>query len=113
MTRYVVLYHAPLGVAQRFAQATPEQAALGLQEWVDWSTRLGPALIEPGRPLGHARSMTSTGVDDGRDDIIGMSILEAASMDEALGMVEGHHHLRWADGCSITVLEEMGVPELA
>ncbi|MET4782923.1 hypothetical protein ABIB56_002936 [Glaciihabitans sp. UYNi722] len=42
-----------------------------------------------------------------------MSILEADSMDDALRMVEGHHHLRWADGCSITVLEEMGVPELA
>jgi hypothetical protein len=113
MSRFIVLYHAPLDVAQRFAQATPQEAALGLQDWIDWATRLGPALVDPGQPLGNAKSVTSAGVVAGRDDIIGMSILEATSMDDALSMVEGHHHLRWANECTNTVLEEMGVPELA
>jgi hypothetical protein len=113
MSRYIVLYHAPLDVAQRFARATPEEAALGLQAWIDWSTKLGPALVDPGRPLGSSRRVTQSGAVDGREDIIGMSILEASSMEEALTMVENHHHLRWADECSITVLEEMGIPELA
>jgi hypothetical protein len=113
MSRYIVLYHAPLDVAQRFARATPEEAALGLKDWIDWSEKLGSALVDPGRPLGVSRRITQSGVTDGREDIIGMSVLEAESMDEALSMVENHHHLRWADECSITVLEEMGIPELA
>jgi hypothetical protein len=28
-------------------------------------------------------------------------------------MVEGHHHLSWAEGCEIEVLEEMPIPELS
>ena len=33
-------------------------------------------------------------------------------MDEALKMVEDHHHLHWADDCEIVVLEEMPIPEM-
>ena len=113
MSRYIVLYHAPLDVAQRFARATPDEAALGLQDWIDWSAKLGSALVDPGGPLGSSRHVTQNGVTGGREDIIGMSILDASSMEEALAMVENHHHLRWAEECSITVLEEMGIPELA
>ncbi|MET4782922.1 hypothetical protein [Glaciihabitans sp. UYNi722] len=62
MSRYIALYHAPLDVAQRFAQATPKEAALGLQDWIDWSAKLGPALVDPGQPLGNAKLVTSAGV---------------------------------------------------
>jgi len=113
MTRYIVLYHAPLAVAQRFAQATPEEAQLGLQAWIDWAAELGPALVDPGQPLGQSRTVTADGVSQSDTDVIGMSIIEAPSMDAALEMVENHHHLRWAEGCTITVLEEMGIPELS
>ena len=40
MRRYIVLYEAPLGVAERFAQATPEEAMAGMQLWVDWAHSL-------------------------------------------------------------------------
>jgi hypothetical protein len=113
MTRYIVLYHAPLAVAQRFAQATPEEAQLGLQAWVDWTTELGPALLDPGQPLGHAREVTAEGVSKSDTDVIGMSIIQASSMDAAVEMVENHHHLGWAEDCTITVLEEMAIPELS
>jgi hypothetical protein len=45
--------------------------------------------------------------------VIGMSILQAETMDEALAMVDDHHHLQWADGCKIVVLEEVPIPEMA
>jgi hypothetical protein len=32
MARYIVLYSAPLSVAERFAQATPAEAARGVGE---------------------------------------------------------------------------------
>lgn len=113
MTRYVVLYHAPLAVAQRFAQATPAEAQLGLQRWIDWTTRLGAALLDPGQPFGQSRCVTASGVESGDTDVVGMSILEAPSIDAALDMVRDHHHLDEGDGCSITLLEEMAVPELS
>ena len=112
MTRFVVLYRAPQDVAERFAQATPEEAQAGLARWVEWAERLGPALLDPGQPLGNALRVTPSGVTSSDTTVIGMSILQADSRDEALGMVSGHHHLRWSDDCDILLLEEMGVPEL-
>jgi len=112
MTRYIVLYHAPLAVAERFAQATPEEAAKGLQMWVDWAQKLGIALVDPGKPLGNARKVTAEGITNLDSQVIGMSILQANSMDEALDMVKDHHHLHWAPDCWIEVLEEMPIPEL-
>lgn len=112
MRRYIVLYHAPLSVAERFAQASPEEAMKGMQLWVDWASKLGPALIDPGKPLGQAIKVTSAGSTTIDSTIIGMSILQADTMDEALAMVKDHHHLHWASGCEISLLEEMPIPEM-
>ncbi|MFF0636307.1 hypothetical protein ACFYTS_27805 [Nocardia sp. NPDC004151] len=112
MNRYVVLYLAPQSVAERFAQATPAEAAKGMRMWADWDTRLGPALLDPGKPLGNARRITPTETTETSSEVIGMSILQATSMDEALKLVDNHHHLHWADQCEIVVLEEQPIPEL-
>ena len=111
MGRYIVLYEAPLDVAERFAQATPEEAAAGVQMWVDWAQKIGPALVDPGKPLGNAVRVSAGGSRQTGSNIIGMSILQAESMDGALSMVNGHHHLHWAEDCEILVLEEMPIPE--
>jgi hypothetical protein len=112
MARYIVLYEAPLGVAERFAQATPEEALAGLHLWIDWAERIGTGLVDPGKPLGSAMRVTTGGVSSCDSNIIGMSILQAESMDEALEMVKGHHHLGWAEGCEIVLLEELAIPEM-
>ena len=112
MGRYIVLYEAPLGVAERFAQATPEEAMAGMQLWIDWAQTIGTGLVDPGKPLGNAMRVTPSGVAKIDSNIIGMSILQAESMDEALSMVKDHHHLYWAEDCEIVVLEEMPIPEM-
>jgi len=112
MDRYIVLYRAPLEVAERFAQVPPEEAMKGVQLWIDWAARIGDGLVDPGRPLGNAMTVTQSGIAKTDTEIIGMSILQADSMESALKMVENHHHLYWADDCAITVLQEMPIPEL-
>ncbi|PYE50458.1 hypothetical protein [Deinococcus yavapaiensis] len=112
MRRYIVLYQAPLTVAERFAQATPEEAMKGVQLWRRWMDTLGDALLDPGRPIGNAITLTKSGSVERRSNVVGMSILNASSMEQACQMVSGHHHLDWADECEITVLEEMPIPEL-
>jgi hypothetical protein len=112
MSRYVVLYRAPQDVATRFASSTAEEAQAGLQRWGQWAERLGPALIDRGRPLGNALKVTPGGVTTSDTNVVGMSILQATSRDEALRMVSDHHHLEWSDGCEIVLLEEMPIPEL-
>ncbi len=112
MQRYIVLYLAPLGVAERFAQATPEEAQQGMKLWGTWAEKIGTGLVDPGKPLGHAMRVTKTGITKSDTNVIGMSILQAGTMDEASEMVKDHHHLHWADECEIVILEEMPIPEL-
>lgn len=112
MNRYIVLYCAPQDVATRFAAATAEEAQVGLERWVQWAERLGPALVDPGKPLGNAAKVTQAGVTTSDTNVIGMSILQANSRDEALSLVSGHHHLEWSNDCEIMLLEEMAIPEL-
>ena len=112
MKQYIVLYSAPLTAAERFAQATPEQAQQGMQDWFNWKEKFGAGVVDLGKQLGNAVKVTSTGVTKSDSTIVGMSILQADSMDEALGMVKDHHHLHWAEGAEITVLEEMPIPEM-
>lgn len=113
MNRYVVLYQASESVAERFARATPQETQLGMQAWTDWSARIGSALLDPGAPVANAVTITSAGRTDRKSAIVGMSILQADSLEAALKLVQGHHHLQWSDECSITVLEEIALPELA
>lgn len=113
MNRYVVLYQASESVAERFARATPQETRIGMQAWADWSATVGSALVDPGGPLANPVTITSTGPTDSKSTIIGMSILQAESRENALELVRGHHHLQWSDECSITLLEEIGPPELA
>jgi hypothetical protein len=112
MRRYIVLYLAPKTVAERFAQATPEEAQQGLQLWIDWQNKIGTGLVDPGKPLGTAMRITEKGVTKSDTNVIGMSILQANSMDEALEMVKDHHHLHWTEECEIDIIEEMPIPEL-
>jgi len=84
----------------------------GMQLWVDWAQKIGPGLVDPGKPLGNAVRVTASGAKETKSNIIGMSILQAESMDEALEMVKDHHHLHWAEDCEIVVLEEMPIPEM-
>jgi hypothetical protein len=112
MARFIVLYRAPQEVAERFATATPQGARAGVRLWTEWFDQLGPALIDPGRPLGNGRTLTRDGIAAAPTEIIGMTILQADTMDDALGMVRDHHHLQWAESCAITVLEELPIPEM-
>jgi hypothetical protein len=123
MKRYIVLYYAPLEVAERFASATPEEAMKGMKLWEEWFRKIGSALVDPGKPLGNAMRITKDGVTKSNSKIIGMTILQADSMDQVLDMVKDHHHLHWTDGldetladvkgdCEIVVLEEQAIPEM-
>ena len=68
--------------------------------------------MDPGKPLGNAVRLMSRETSSTESKIIGMSILQAEPMDEALEMIKDYHHLYWAEDCEIPVLEEMPIPEL-
>lgn len=52
-------------------------------------------MIDPGAPLGPAKTVTSDGVTDGAGGagVGGYTLLRADSLDEAVGLVKGHPFL--------------------
>ena len=112
MSRYVVLYCAPQEVAARFALASPAEAQAGVARWAAWAEKLGPALVDPGHPLGNPARVTTEGVTASDSTVVGMSILDADTRDQALSFVTDHHHLAWSEECEIILLEEQVIPEL-
>jgi hypothetical protein len=57
-----------------------------------WVEKTGKALVDPGAPLGPAKTVSSTAVKDGAagGPMGGYSLIEADDIDAAVDLVRGH-----------------------
>jgi hypothetical protein len=107
MTKYMILYRAPASAREQMAAGTPEQAQAGMEAWMQWAQKAGPAIVDMGAPLAGV-SEAGTPVPAAGQIIGGYSILEAQSA-AALGEVlAGHPHLE--SGGTIEVHEMLPAP---
>jgi hypothetical protein len=104
MPTYLVTYHGGPGMPSDPAAARQMLAAF--QAWV---AEVGAALRDPGAPLAAARTVSADGAVDGQREaaIGGYTILEASSLDEAVGLVGSHPFL--GRGGSLQVSESVSV----
>ena len=102
MSKFMILYRAPVSALEQMSSATPEQIELSGQAWRAWATKVGYALADLGTPLAHTTHV-GPGAPAG-DGVCGYSILEAGSADEVGTLLDGHPHLA-IPGASIEVLE--------
>ncbi len=109
MSKFLVIYHAPAEAMEMMANATEEQKAEGMKPWMAWAEKCGSHLVDLGNPLfgGQQLKPDGTSVPSSRE-VTGYSMLEAANMEEAKSLLEGHPHLAWTGGCDIEVHE--GIP---
>ena len=107
MTKYLVLYLAPVSAREQMANSTPEQMQAGMEAWMTWAAKAGDALVDLGNPLGPAGHVGPP-TPSGGFDTAGFSILQADSADAVLGVLDGHPHLDW--GGSIEVHEFLPIP---
>jgi len=110
MKKFVVMYYAPVSAQDQMKNATPEQAAEGMKPWMDWKEKVGDGMVDMGTPLGNSRKVTKDGASPSGSNIVGYSVLQANSMDDALEMVKEHPHLQWTNGCEIEVHESLPLP---
>jgi hypothetical protein len=110
MKKFIVLYHSPEGAAEKMANASPEEMQEGMKPWMDWAERCGDGLVDMGAPLGNGMKVGKDSVSPSEKNVVGHSILQAASMDEAVAMLKDHPHLTWMNGCEIEVYEVMPLP---
>lgn len=109
MPNYVVLYNAPVSAAAQVEDNDPEMAAAAMQAWNDWSAGVGSGMVDLGTPLGNARRVAAGGATEANTEVAGYSILQAADVDSAVALLEGHPHLQMP-GATIDVHETLEIP---
>lgn len=110
MKKFMVLYHAPQGAADKMARATPEDAQKGMEPWMQWAQKVGDKMVDLGTPLGNAQKVTKQSSSASSSTVVGYSMLQADSMDEVVAMLKNHPHLDWMESCEVEVHEAMPLP---
>lgn len=95
MSRYILLYKGP---ATPMDQFTPEQGAEQMQAWTDWMGRAGSAIVDQGNPFGSRAAVSDDGTTPEASDLNGYTIVEAATVDDAKGLLDRHPFLSEGKG---------------
>jgi len=84
--RFLVTYHGSEMPHE------PEAIAEARDAFMDWATKRGSALVEPGDPISSFKTMDQSGTRDGGADgaFNGWSVVEADDIDAALEMLQDH-----------------------
>jgi hypothetical protein len=86
MAKFLVTYH---GNGMPDSEEGRQQAMAAFGAWV---SRVGDALVDPGAPLGAAKTVSATAVSDdaAAGPAAGYSILQADDLDGAVALVRDH-----------------------
>jgi len=108
VAKYLVLYRASADAVAQMANTPPEQAQAGMEAWMQWAGKAGPALVDLGAPLA---SVAVIGSDGGTGlPIAGFSVLEADSKDAVTQLLHNHPHSQMPGPTAIEVLEFQPIP---
>jgi hypothetical protein len=85
-----------------------EQQAV-MEAWMNWFGQLGESVVDGGNPFGASKAIASDGSvqDGGTASLTGYSIVDAASLDDAVTKAKGCPVL--TSGGSIDVYESMDI----
>jgi hypothetical protein len=95
VSKYLLLYRGPATPMEDF---TPEQSAEQMKAWGDWMGRVGSALVDGGSPFGQRTAVSDDGTSQAPADLNGYTIVEAASVDGARALTDGHPFLSEGKG---------------
>lgn len=86
MAKFLVTYHGGN------MPHDPESMAKARDAFMQWAGKTGPALTEPGAPIGATRTVSSHGTHDGvaEGEYNGWSVIEASDLNEATKLLQGH-----------------------
>jgi hypothetical protein len=109
MKKFLVLYKASPAAFAQAMQSTPEQQKAGMDAWMAWGKKAGPAIVDMGAPLGKAVRVTPKGSSPVTNDLGGYSIMQAESKEALAETMKGHPHFMMGDS-SIEITELMAMP---
>lgn len=100
MAKFILLYKGP---ATPMEDITPEQSDQMMQAWGAWMGKVGSAMVDMGAPFATRAGVAGDGSGTGASDLNGYSIVEAADLDAAKALCDGHPFL--SDGTASFVVE--------
>ncbi len=102
MSKFLFVYHGG-GKPE-----TPEAGQEMMAQWRAWMEGLGNSVVDPGVPVGMSKTVSADGVadDGGSNPTVGITIVEAATMDAAIAMAQSCPHIT-LNGGTIEVAEAM------
>src|SRR4051812_3155298 len=92
MKKFLVIYGSPVSAREQMSKATPEQAKAGMEMWMKWAQKAGPAIVELGCPLGNSAKMSGGKATNSSSEIGGFSILQAESREALATLLTEHPH---------------------
>lgn len=111
MKKFLVLYHATSDAMKQTGSTSTEDQSKSMEAWMHWAAKCGDNLLDMGNPLMNGQAVDPTGKSrDSEKGVVGYSLIQAKSMDEAEGLLKGHPHLGWDADCRIEVHEIMPLP---
>jgi hypothetical protein len=100
MAKFIYLYRGPA------ADLTREQGAERMAAFAAWMEKVGPALVDGGRPFGASVSVRDDGTERTAGDLIGYTIVEADDLAAAKAFTDGLPFLSNSDGkCAVEIFE--------
>jgi hypothetical protein len=108
MSKFLLLYRSSRSAADQMAQATPEQAQAGMEQWMAWAGRVGDAMVDMGAPTHTVGSLGAQASSD--SDVGGYSVLEADSFEALKTLLDGHPHMQMGPAAGIEILELLSPP---
>jgi hypothetical protein len=104
MPTYLVTYHGGGEMP-----ASPEARQRMMAAFGAWAAGVGAALVDPGAPLGPAKTVSGDRVTDGQGaaTISGYSLLRADDLGAAVEMVKGHPFLGRGGTLQVTQAVEL------
>jgi hypothetical protein len=76
-----------------------------------WAEKIGNKLVDMGNPLTNALKVMGGGkTASGDNSVVGFSILQAETKEDAAKLMDGHPHLGWNAACDIQIHEFMPLP---
>ena len=69
---------------------TPAETEVEIEGWQSWFDRIGPAIVDPGNPVGTAKTVSAEGVTDsgGDNPLSGYTIIHTESIDQAIELAK-------------------------
>ncbi len=88
----MVLYMAPVVMAEEMMKRSPEEMKKGMEPWMAWYKKSGKAIVDMGAMLGNGTLLDKKGSSKSMTQLTGYTIVQAKDMEAVKAMLTGHPH---------------------